>query len=89
MPSGMTLESLNFPLEASYLILFLLPLGVSIMTSISMGAFAGRFRATFPGLRFTAKSHPSARRTQATQAATQAMSAEVANQTDSLGPCAR
>ena len=36
MPSGITLDSLNFPLEGSYLILFLLPFGVSIVTTMHL-----------------------------------------------------
>lgn len=34
MPSGITLDSLNLRLEGSYLILFLLPFGVSMVTTI-------------------------------------------------------
>ena len=55
MPSGITLDSLNCRLEGSYLILFLLPLGVSMVTRMHlelfdrfMGALDARSDAT-PG----------------------------------------
>src|SRR5204863_435641 len=53
MPSGMTLESLSFSLDESYLILFLLPFGVSMITSTRIGPSEAPFVLTV--LRFILK----------------------------------
>jgi len=55
MPSGITFESLNFRLEGSYLILFLLPFGVSMMTSTGLETAEEPFLEAVTGLRFSVK----------------------------------
>ena len=52
LPSGITLDSLNFRVERSYFILFLLPFGVSMMTQTGAAAAEERFREVDPDFLF-------------------------------------
>src|SRR3954462_5575928 len=76
MPSGIPFESLNCRLEGSYLILFLLPFGVSIVTTTHLEVSDPLLFASVPSWRFTFIS---------LLAAAQATSAAVASHTASVG----